>query len=147
MTIQLVLVCFPSSYPRGDQRRLETHPRTNWYVLPFITPLVLKLTPFRRKGNSNIIALTATLAVRVAVGPLVDRYGPRLVMAAILVLGAIPSGLAGTVTTVHGLYAVRFFIGTYPFPPLIYKQLTVSFKRHLGRNIRTLSSVDHLFLR
>lgn len=32
-------------------------------------------------------------------------------MATILVIGAIPSGLAGTVTTVRGLYIVRFFIG------------------------------------
>lgn len=47
------------------------------------------------------------------VGPLVDRYGPRKVMAALLVVGAIPSGLAGTVTTASGLYAIRFFIGTH----------------------------------
>lgn len=32
-------------------------------------------------------------------------------MAGILIVGAIPSGLAGTVTTVNGFYAVRFFIG------------------------------------
>lgn len=32
-------------------------------------------------------------------------------MAALLVLGAIPSGLAGTITSVSGLYTVRFFIG------------------------------------
>ena len=62
-------------------------------------------------------------------GPLVDRpynfpfffyasslhpfpgYGPRKVMAGLLVLGAIPSGLAGTAHTANGLYFVRFFIG------------------------------------
>lgn len=38
-------------------------------------------------------------------------FGPRKVMASLLVIGAIPSGLAGTVTTAHGLYVVRFFIG------------------------------------
>lgn len=32
-------------------------------------------------------------------------------MAAVLVAGAIPSGLAGAVSNVNGLYAVRFFIG------------------------------------
>lgn len=32
-------------------------------------------------------------------------------MAGILVIGAIPSGLAGTVTSAGGLYAIRFFIG------------------------------------
>lgn len=32
-------------------------------------------------------------------------------MAALLVAGAIPSGLAGTISSAGGLYAVRFFIG------------------------------------
>lgn len=32
-------------------------------------------------------------------------------MAALLIIGAIPSGLAGTVTSVGGLYTIRFFIG------------------------------------
>jgi NNP family nitrate/nitrite transporter-like MFS transporter len=38
-------------------------------------------------------------------------YGPRKVMATLLIIGAIPSGLAGTVSTANGLYIVRFFIG------------------------------------
>ncbi|QRV85668.1 major facilitator superfamily transporter [Ceratobasidium sp. AG-Ba] len=62
-------------------------------------------------GNSNIIALLATLLVRLVVGPLVDRFGPRKVMAALLVIGAIPSGLAGTATKASHLYVIRFFIG------------------------------------
>lgn len=32
-------------------------------------------------------------------------------MAALLILGAIPSGLAGTINTANGLYVIRFFIG------------------------------------
>uniref|UniRef100_A0A0W0F1J7 Nitrate/nitrite transporter n=1 Tax=Moniliophthora roreri TaxID=221103 RepID=A0A0W0F1J7_MONRR len=62
-------------------------------------------------GNSNIISLLATLVVRIIVGPLVDAYGPRKVMACLLILGAIPSGLPGTITSVGGLYVVRLFIG------------------------------------
>ena len=57
------------------------------------------------------MALCATLIVRLICGPLVDRFGPRKVMAGLLIIGAIPSGLAGTVNSVGGLYAVRFFIG------------------------------------
>lgn len=38
-------------------------------------------------------------------------YGPRKVMACLLVIGAIPSGLAGTVRSASGLYTIRFFIG------------------------------------
>lgn len=66
---------------------------------------------FDKLGNSNIVALSATLIVRVIVGPLVDRFGPRKVMAALLVIGAIPSGLAGTANGPNSLYAIRFFIG------------------------------------
>jgi hypothetical protein len=32
-------------------------------------------------------------------------------MAGLLIIGAIPSGLAGTATNAGGLYAIRFFIG------------------------------------
>ncbi|KAK7058497.1 hypothetical protein VNI00_002131 [Paramarasmius palmivorus] len=86
----------------------------SWFAFsPLIPEAVkddLKLTN-AQIGNSNIISLLATLVVRIIVGPLVDAYGPRKVMASLLILGAIPSGLPGTVTSVGGLYAVRFFIG------------------------------------
>jgi NNP family nitrate/nitrite transporter-like MFS transporter len=34
-------------------------------------------------------------------------------MAWVLILGAIPSGLAGTISTATGFYFVRFFIGEF----------------------------------
>ncbi len=61
-------------------------------------------------ANSNIVALSGTILVRFIAGPLVDRYGPRKVMAGILLLGVIPSGLAGLAHNAGSLYAVRFFI-------------------------------------
>ncbi|CAE6334473.1 unnamed protein product [Rhizoctonia solani] len=86
----------------------------SWFAFPPLIPEAiksdLKLTN-AQVANSNIIALLATLLVRIVVGPLVDRYGPRKVMASLLVLGAIPSGLAGTATKASHLYAIRFFIG------------------------------------
>ncbi|KAF8554961.1 nitrate transporter [Imleria badia] len=86
----------------------------SWFAFSPLIPDVikkdLKLTS-AQVGNSNVVSLCATLIVRVVAGPLVDRYGPRKVMAGLLVLGAIPSGLAGTVHTVDGLYLIRFFIG------------------------------------
>jgi len=42
---------------------------------------------------------------------IIAGYGPRKVMAGLLIIGAIPSGLAGTVSTANDLYIVRFFIG------------------------------------
>lgn len=62
-------------------------------------------------ANSNIIALTATLIVRLIAGPLCDHIGPRLTFAACLLAGAVPTFLAGLVTNASGIYALRFFIG------------------------------------
>jgi NNP family nitrate/nitrite transporter-like MFS transporter len=61
-------------------------------------------------ANSNIIALLATLVVRLGIGPAVDRFGPRYVMCALLLIGAIPTGLSGTANSPGGIYAVRFFV-------------------------------------
>ncbi|KAJ7269995.1 putative high affinity nitrate transporter [Mycena haematopus] len=86
----------------------------SWFAFPPLLPGAikddLKLTQ-AQIGNSNIVALVATLFVRVVSGPLVDRYGPRKVMAGLLVLGAIPSALVGTVHSAQTLYVLRFFIG------------------------------------
>ena len=61
--------------------------------------------------NSNIIALVATLLVRLVAGPACDRFGPRYTFAGCLFAGAIPTALAGAVTNTKGLLALRFFIG------------------------------------
>lgn len=60
--------------------------------------------------NSNLAALGGAAIVRLLVGPACDRFGPRKVLAALLIIGAVPSGLAAIVTNIHELQAVRFFI-------------------------------------
>lgn len=62
-------------------------------------------------ANSNVISLVAAILVRLAAGPLCDRFGARLTFAGILLAGAIPTALAGTVSTTPGLVTVRFFVG------------------------------------
>jgi NNP family nitrate/nitrite transporter-like MFS transporter len=62
-------------------------------------------------ANSNIVSLCATLLVRVVAGPLCDQYGSRKVFGGLLLVGAIPLGLAPLVTNATGLYISRFFIG------------------------------------
>lgn len=52
-----------------------------------------------------------SLLVRLVAGPACDRFGPKYTFAATLIIGAIPSALAGTVSSAGGLYAIRFFIG------------------------------------
>ncbi|KAF9446724.1 putative high affinity nitrate transporter protein 2 [Macrolepiota fuliginosa MF-IS2] len=86
----------------------------SWFAFPPLIPEAiksdLKLTDVQ-VANSNVVALVATLVVRAGVGPLVDHYGPRKTMAGLLLLGAIPSGLAGTAHSAKTLYLLRFFIG------------------------------------
>lgn len=62
-------------------------------------------------ANSNVISLVATMLVRLVAGPLCDRFGARWTFAGILLVGAIPTALAGTVSTPQGLITVRFFVG------------------------------------
>lgn len=61
--------------------------------------------------NSNIVSLAATLGVRLIAGPACDRFGPRKTFAGCLLIGVIPTFLAGTVYNVGQLYACRFFVG------------------------------------
>jgi NNP family nitrate/nitrite transporter-like MFS transporter len=86
----------------------------SWYAFPPLLTLTikkdLKLTQ-TDIANSNIIALTATLLVRLVAGLSCDRFGPRVTFAACLLAGAIPTALAGAVYNASGLLALRFFIG------------------------------------
>ncbi|MCJ1253502.1 hypothetical protein MMC24_001314 [Lignoscripta atroalba] len=86
----------------------------SWYAFPpllehtIAKDLKLKQTDI---ANSNIIALTATLLVRLVAGPACDRFGPRYTFIGCLLAGAIPTALAGAVTNARGLMALRFFVG------------------------------------
>ena len=97
--------------------------RFQWFAFaPLIPETIkadLKLTP-AQIGNSNIAALSGTILVRLICGPLVDRYGPRKVMAGILIMGAIPSGLAGLAHDAGSLYVLRFFISFLGGESLLY---------------------------
>ena len=63
-----------------------------WFAVAPLMPVikgVFKLTP-DQIANINIAAVGITILVRMLVGPLCDRYGPRLTYVGLLVLGAIP---------------------------------------------------------
>ncbi|KAM3585880.1 hypothetical protein VKS41_002420 [Umbelopsis sp. WA50703] len=62
-------------------------------------------------SNSNIVAVAATIGARLLVGPLCERFGPRKVMACLLIAGAIPTAMIGLVKSASGLMVLRFFIG------------------------------------
>ena len=60
----------------------------SWYAFPPLLTVTIKkdlnLTQ-DQIGNSNIVALTATLIVRLTAGAACDRFGPRWTFAAILI--------------------------------------------------------------
>ena len=58
-----------------------------------------------------MLTLISSLLVRLVAGPSCDRFGPRVTFAACLLIGAIPTALAGTISSAAGLYVIRFFIG------------------------------------
>lgn len=63
-----------------------------WFASAPLMPLIAKefsLTP-AQIANINIAAVMATIMVRLIVGPLCDRYGPRRVYSGLLAFGAIP---------------------------------------------------------
>src|SRR5438132_887821 len=63
-----------------------------WFAIAPLMP-VIKQQFGLTKGqiaNINIAAVGITILVRLLVGPLCDKYGPRKTYVALLVLGAIP---------------------------------------------------------
>jgi NNP family nitrate/nitrite transporter-like MFS transporter len=86
----------------------------SWYAFPPLLSVSIKKDLHLSQNevaNSNIISLTATLVMRTIAGPLCDRFGPRLTFVGCLLVGAIPSALAGTAHNAGSLYAIRFFVG------------------------------------
>ena len=86
----------------------------SWYAFPpLLTDTIRQDLNLSQSeiANSNILSLAATLLVRLVAGPACDQFGPKWTFAGILLIGAIPTALAGTVTTPAGLIAIRFFVG------------------------------------
>ncbi|KAI9666385.1 MAG: hypothetical protein M1821_004321 [Bathelium mastoideum] len=86
----------------------------SWYAFPpLLQDVIAKDIGLNstQLANSNIVALVATLLVRLVAGPCCDRFGPRYTFAGCLLAGAIPTFCAGGVKNPSGLLALRFFIG------------------------------------
>jgi len=86
---------------------------TGWFAIAPLLPYImedLKLSP-EETEDGNIVNVAAAVFFRFLVGPLCDRFGPKRVMALLLILGSIPVGLSALVRTPIGLIIVRFFIG------------------------------------
>ena len=84
-----------------------------WFAVAPLMPLIkgeFHLTP-DQIANINIAAVGITILVRLAVGPLCDRFGPRRAYTALLVLGAIPVIGIAFANSYQGFLFFRLAIG------------------------------------
>ncbi|KAI7885044.1 MFS general substrate transporter [Lichtheimia hyalospora FSU 10163] len=84
-----------------------------WYSIPPVIDQIAEdlNIPSVEVYDSNMAAVAITIVARLCIGPLCERWGPRRVMACLLVIGAIPCGLTGLLGNGTGLIILRCFIG------------------------------------
>ncbi|CAJ1962843.1 unnamed protein product [Cylindrotheca closterium] len=87
-----------------------------FFVWFSITPLIPEIQKSLGLSNeeiwtSNIANVTGTIFMRVLLGPLCDKVGPRILFAVVLGVSAIPAACIGFVHTTTGLTIIRSFIG------------------------------------
>ena len=63
-----------------------------WFACAPLMPLIKREfgLSIDQVANINIAAVAATILVRLVIGPMCDRYGPRKVYTGLLILGAFP---------------------------------------------------------
>ncbi len=84
-----------------------------WFAVAPLMPVIrgeFKLTG-DQIANINIAAVGITILVRMAIGPVCDKYGPRLTYTALLVLGAIPVIGIALATSYKSFLVFRLAIG------------------------------------
>ncbi|CAO3645988.1 unnamed protein product [Cunninghamella blakesleeana] len=84
-----------------------------WFAVPPLADAIVEELhiPSDLLYDSNVAAVSVTIVARLVVGPLCERFGPRRVMAALLILGSIPSALVGLIRNGVDLIIIRCFIG------------------------------------
>ncbi|KAA8498336.1 High affinity nitrate transporter 2.5 [Porphyridium purpureum] len=62
-------------------------------------------------GNSNVIAVSGTVLMRLIIGPSCDRFGSRVPFAVLMTVFSLPVYLIGTAFNYASFCTARFFIG------------------------------------
>ena len=86
---------------------------TSWFGIQPLIPTIRKELHLSKVivAHSGTASISATIFVRIVVGPLCDRFGPRRVMSALLIAGSIPLAFSGLIRSGVGLIIVRLCIG------------------------------------
>jgi NNP family nitrate/nitrite transporter-like MFS transporter len=61
--------------------------------------------------TSSIVGVTGTICMRFLLGPLCDKFGPRIPFTIVLCAASIPTACTGLVNSSAGLSILRLFIG------------------------------------
>jgi MFS transporter, NNP family, nitrate/nitrite transporter len=84
-----------------------------WFGIAPLMPVVrddLGLTT-AQIGNTAIASVAVTVLVRLLIGPLCDRYGPRLTYSALLIIGSLPVMGIGLARSYESFLLFRLAIG------------------------------------
>ncbi len=84
-----------------------------WFAVAPLMPVIkgeFKLTA-DQIANINIAAVGVTILVRLVIGPMCDKYGPRITYTTLLVLGAIPVMGIAFATSYESFLVFRLAIG------------------------------------
>ena len=81
----------------------------SWYAIPPIVVHIANDLDIKAVEvyDANMVSVAITILARLIIGPLCERFGPRRVMCAVLLLGAIPCGMVGLITNCTGLIVIR----------------------------------------
>jgi MFS transporter, NNP family, nitrate/nitrite transporter len=85
-----------------------------WFALSPILNRIKKSNKWLTKKNtfnSNVIAVAGTVVMRLIIGPVCDRFGPRISMAVLLITFSFPVGLVALSHSFAVFTTIRFFIG------------------------------------
>ena len=84
-----------------------------WFAIAPIIPEIKNTLNLTKDDiwNSSIAGVGGTIVVRIALGPICDRYGPKIPMVTILWIAAICTSCVGFVESANGLIVLRTFIG------------------------------------
>jgi MFS transporter, NNP family, nitrate/nitrite transporter len=84
-----------------------------WFaVTPLLSEIQMDLGLTKKEiWTSSIAGVGGTIIVRILLGPLCDKYGPRLLFLLVLCAASIPTACTGFVNSALGLAILRGFIG------------------------------------
>jgi NNP family nitrate/nitrite transporter-like MFS transporter len=84
-----------------------------WFAIAPLLPEIRDTLGLSKEEiwTSSIVGVGGTIFVRFLLGPLTDKYGPRILFAGVLCFASIPTACTGFVNSSVGLSVLRLFIG------------------------------------